>query len=97
MARETAGYLGHVLSVIIAIHNPQKLVIRTDFQSDGSDFLDLLHDLVKQNGNRHHLDNLTIEYAKSGEHIGAIGAACLVMQNTIYSNETVSRKSAVIV
>jgi len=96
LARETAGYLGHVLSIIIAIHNPQKLVIRTDFQSDGGDFLNILCDLIKQSGNPHHLENLEIEYAKFGEHIGAIGAACLVMQNTIYCNETIRRKTAVI-
>jgi len=81
---ETASYISEALALIVAVHNPEKVVISTDFIASGNDFLEMIKSGLNRLSNRHHLQSLSVEYAKHGMYIGAIGAACLVMQKTIF-------------
>ena len=86
---ETAGYISEVLALIIALYNPEKLVISTDFIESGNEFLEMIKNNLKNLSNSHHLQPLSVEYAKYGAYIGAIGAACLVMQKTIFFTDLI--------
>jgi len=83
LMEETATYIGQMLSAVVFVSNPDLIVISTIFSQCGPSFLDQIEQIVRKNCWHHQLSGLSFSYTKYDIHIGAIGAASIVMQNEI--------------
>jgi predicted NBD/HSP70 family sugar kinase len=86
LVAETAEYVGQMLSNVVSINNPNRIVVNTILSQCGSLFIENVERVVRNNTSVHQTESLTLSYAKYDVHIGAIGAASIVMQVEIGVN-----------
>ena len=81
---EIGMYLGYGLASIVDIFNPEKIIIGGGKVALGN-FLPKAIEIMKENGIKSSLDEVTVEYAKLDEWSGVIGAAKLAYDKNLHS------------
>lgn len=80
---ETASYLGQSLAMVLGTINPRRLIIASESGLGGKIFSDLLYKTIKDYAPNSLLSNLHVDCIKVSNHVGAAGAAMLVMENEL--------------
>ena len=86
LVTEAAGYIGQFLSYVVPINNPRRIIIYTALSQCGPEFLQHVEDTVRNNCAIRQTKDLSFSYMQYGIHIGAIGAASIVMQMEVGVN-----------
>ena len=80
LIRETAHYLGYALANVVNLICPPGVIISYTLCRAGELFMEPLKESVKQAAVAENYRNMTFSSSPYGNHIGAIGAATLVLE-----------------
>ena len=80
LMEQVAGYLGEVISILVNIFAPRKIILYGNLAQIGEPFLKLLMKHVKQNALMENYTGLQLAACEFGKELGAIGAATLALK-----------------
>ena len=80
LMKSVAGTLGRALALVVNILAPSEMVLSGKQFAIGEAFLDEIRKVVKEDVIKENYRNLSIKKSEFGGEIGAIGAACMVME-----------------
>lgn len=84
LAMETARYLGEALSYCVLLNNPARIILSIDWLRDAPVCIGEIKKIVDERCPVYSTRNLRIEASSYGVHVGAIGAASIVLQSDHY-------------
>ncbi len=88
LLRQTARFIGEALCYAVMANNPARILLSTDWMDCNSEWVSWVIEVVRARCPVYSLRNLVIDKSQYGAHVGAIGAASIVMQKEIYYSPT---------
>ncbi len=87
LLRQVAKYFGEVLSMLVNVFAPRQVVLYGTLAEMGEPFMTLLRQRMEKETVRENLARLKIEPSGFGRDLGALGAACLVLDQMFAAND----------
>ena len=84
LALETARFMGEALVYAVLMTNPSRIILSVDWLREAPICLDEIKRMVDERCPMYSTRHLHIELSTYGVHVGAIGAASIVLQNNHY-------------
>ena len=81
LLNQVGGFIADVLSMLVNIFAPRKIVLFGELTELGDTLLDGVREQVSQNIIKENNNGLEIMASEFGRNLGAMGAAALVIQN----------------
>lgn len=85
--RQAAGYLGMVAGSLVTTLNPEKIILGGPLVRVGPALVDAVREETGRWAMRHPFSQVAIERSDLDEYAGALGAACLVLENKLELSE----------
>lgn len=84
LAMDTARLLGAALAYVVLLYNPARIILSADWLRDAPICIGEIKKVVDERCPAYSTNNLRIETSAYGLHVGAIGAASIVLQSDHY-------------